>query len=78
MEDAGAQRLASLVDRAGHERPPARLDGVASWPGPIYTDRWYEQGQGPMFWFVYFDPQGVVRRSQPGIEPINAPADRRR
>jgi hypothetical protein len=56
--------------------PPARIDGVASWPGRIYTYRWYEQAQGPMFWFVYFDAQGVVGRSHPAIEHLNGGADR--
>jgi hypothetical protein len=56
--------------------PPARIDSVTSWNGPISTYRWYEPGQGPMFWFVYFDPQGVVRRSHPGIEFFNSPNDR--
>jgi len=50
---------------------PAQVDGVASWNGPIYTYRW--QGQGDMFYWVYFDPQGVVRRAHPGIEHKNTP-----
>jgi hypothetical protein len=58
--------------------PPARIDGVGSWVGPIFTYRWYEQGQGPMFWYVYMDPQGVVRRAHPGIDHINGPAERAR
>jgi hypothetical protein len=58
--------------------PPSRIDGVASWPGPIYTYRWYEQGQGPMFWHVYFDQQGVVRRAHPAIELFGGPGDRGR
>lgn len=65
--------------RADVERefgPPAMVDGVASWPGPIYTYRWYEPGQGNMFYWVYFDAQGVVRRAHPGIEHVNAPNDR--
>jgi hypothetical protein len=57
--------------------PPARIDAVTSFRGAVWTYRWYEPGQGPMFWFVYFDPQGVVRRAHPGIEHINGPADRR-
>lgn len=57
--------------------PPARIDGVASFNGPVWTYRWYEPGQGPMFYFVYFDPQGIVRRAHPGIEHFNAPNDRR-
>ena len=63
--------------RADIERefgPPARIDGVSSWQGPIYTYRWYQDGD--MFYWVYFDPQGVVRRAHPGIEHVNAPNDR--
>ena len=58
--------------------PPARVDGVASWNGPIFTYRWYEQGQGPMFWYVYFDPQGIVRRAHPAIDHINGNDNRAR
>lgn len=57
--------------------PPARIDGVTSFQGPVWTYRWYEPGQGPMFWYVYFDPQGVVRRAHPGIEHFNGPNLRR-
>jgi len=57
--------------------PPARIDTVGSWNGPIWQYRWYEPGQGPMFWYVYFDPQGVVRKSHQAIEFMNGPADRR-
>jgi hypothetical protein len=57
--------------------PPARIDGVASWNGPIWQYRWYEPGQGPMFWYVYFDPQGVVRRAHPAMEFFNGPNDRK-
>jgi hypothetical protein len=64
------------ADVEGEFGPPARIDGVASWNGPVYTYRWYEPGQGNMFYWVYFDPQGVVRRAHPGIEYINAPNDR--
>jgi hypothetical protein len=63
--------------RADVERefgPPAKVDGVASWNGPVLTYRWREQGD--MFYWVYLDPQGVVRRAHQGIEHINAPADR--
>lgn len=64
--------------RADVERefgPPARIDGVASWNGPVYTYRWYDHGD--MFYWVYFDPQGVVRRAHPGMEHVNAPDDAR-
>jgi hypothetical protein len=56
--------------------PPARIDAVRSWTGPVWQYHWYETGQGPMFWYVYFDPQGVVRRAHPAIEFLNGPADR--
>ena len=58
--------------------PPARIDGVANWKGPIYTYRWYEPGQGPMFWYIYFDTQGVVRRAHQGIDFVNGPNERNR
>jgi hypothetical protein len=57
--------------------PPARVDTVASWNGPVWQYRWYEPGQGPMFWYVYFDPQGVVRRAHPAMEFFNGPNDRK-
>jgi hypothetical protein len=48
--------------------PPARVDGVASWFGPVWTYRWRDLGGADMFYWVYFDPQGVVRRAHPGME----------
>ncbi len=51
--------------------PPARVDGVASWNGPIMTYRWYDGSD--MFYFVYLDSRGVVRRAHPGMEFVNAP-----
>lgn len=51
--------------------PPASIDGVASWAGPIMTYRWTD-GSG-MFYWVYLDMQGVVRRAHPGMEFVNAP-----
>ena len=65
-------------NRADVERefgPPAWVDGVASWNGPVMTYRWREQGD--MFYWVYLDPQGVVRRAHPGMEFVNAPNDRK-
>ena len=51
--------------------PPARIDGVASWNGPIMTYRWNDGSD--MFYFVYLDSGGVVRRAHPGMEFVNAP-----
>jgi hypothetical protein len=57
--------------RADVERefgPPARIDGVASWNGPIMTYRWRDLQGADMFYWVYLDAQGVVRRAHPGME----------
>ena len=51
--------------------PPARIDGVASWNGPIMTYRWNDGSD--MFYFVYLDSRGVVQRAHPGMEFVNAP-----
>jgi hypothetical protein len=65
--------------RADVERefgPPALVDGVASWTGPVLTYRWRDAVGSDMFYWVYLDPQGVVQRAHPGVEFINAPNDR--
>ena len=57
--------------RADLERefgPPARVDQVASWNGPVMTYRWRDLQNADMFYWVYLDPQGVVRRAHPGME----------
>jgi len=67
--------------RADVERefgPPAWVDGVASWNGPIYTYRWRDLARSDMFYWVYFDPQGVAQRAHPGMEFFNSPNDRSR
>jgi outer membrane protein assembly factor BamE (lipoprotein component of BamABCDE complex) len=55
---------------------PAWVDRVQSWQGDVFTYRWKE-GNEPMFYWVYFDPQGIARRAHPGIEFINAPDERK-
>lgn len=50
---------------------PAWVDGVARWSGPIMNYRWRDVAGNNMFYFVYLDPQGVVRRAHPGIEYVN-------
>jgi hypothetical protein len=65
--------------RADVERefgPPARIDGVASWRGPIMTYRWRDIANSDMFYWVYLDERGVVQRAHPGMEFINAPNER--
>ena len=57
--------------RADVERefgPPARIDGVANWNGPVMTYRWKDVQGADMFYWVYLDPQGIVRRAHPGME----------
>jgi hypothetical protein len=46
--------------------PPAQVDHVMSWTGDIWAYRWRDV-QDMWFW-VYFDPQGVVRRTQQGMD----------
>jgi len=48
--------------------PPARVDRVASWNGPVLTYRWRDVQNADMFYYVYLDPQGVVRRAHPAME----------
>ena len=48
--------------------PPARVEAVASWNGPVLTYRWRDLQGADMFYWVYLDPQGVVRRAHPGME----------
>jgi hypothetical protein len=55
---------------------PATIDSVASWRGPIMTYRWRDNGGGDMFYWVYLDEQGVVRRAHPGMEFHNDPPER--
>jgi hypothetical protein len=57
--------------RADVERefgPPARIEHVASWTGPIMTYRWRDAGGANMFYSIYLDPQGIVRRAHPSME----------
>ena len=51
--------------------PPAMVDSVVSWNGPILTYRWNDGSD--MFYFVYLDSANVVRRAHPGMEYRNAP-----
>jgi hypothetical protein len=56
--------------------PPAWVDGVASWRGPVMTYRWRDTANSDMFYWVYLDERNVVQRAHPGMEFINAPNDR--
>jgi hypothetical protein len=76
LNAADFNRIQPGWTRADVERefgPPALIDGVASWPGPIMTYRWKDPVGSDMFYFVYLDQQGIVRRAHPGMEFHNAP-----
>jgi hypothetical protein len=64
-------------DDVEHEfGPPAWIERVASWNGPIMTYRWRDIQGSDMFYWVYLDEQGLVQRAHPGMEFVNAPNDR--
>ncbi|MGH6627434.1 MAG: hypothetical protein ACRECD_13020 [Burkholderiaceae bacterium] len=53
---------------------PAKIDRVASWNGDVWTYRWTDGHD--MFYWVYLDPGGVVRRTQQGMEFLNSPKEK--
>jgi hypothetical protein len=48
--------------------PPAWVESVASWDGPILTYRW-RGGMVDQMFYVYLDRAGVVRRAHAGMDP---------
>ncbi|HSV54682.1 MAG TPA: hypothetical protein VLJ57_21340 [Burkholderiaceae bacterium] len=50
---------------------PAMVDHVTAWKGDVMTYRWSDGSD--MFFWVYLDGQGVVQRTQQGMEFYNAP-----
>jgi outer membrane protein assembly factor BamE (lipoprotein component of BamABCDE complex) len=56
--------------------PPAAVERVSSWKGDILTYRWRDIDRSDMFYWIYLDGRNVVQRAHPGMEFINAPADR--
>jgi hypothetical protein len=57
--------------------PPAQVDRVGSWRGPVWTYRWRDAANSRMFYWVYFDEGGVVGRAHPGMDMIGGPNDRK-
>jgi hypothetical protein len=55
---------------------PAHIEHVASWDGDIMTYRWNEGPGMDRFYWVYLDPQNVVRRAHPGNETRRGSAPR--
>ena len=80
LTEANFQRIQpgvwTVADVQREFGPPAQIDAVASFNGPVWTYRWRDLGNNDMFYWIYLDPQGVVQRAHPGIEFINAPSDR--
>lgn len=66
--EVGQWRRADVEREFG---PPAAVERVASWNGPILTYRWSDGSD--MFYWVYLDGDDVVRRAHPGMEFVNAP-----
>jgi hypothetical protein len=58
--------------------PPARIDGVTSWDGPVWTYQWRDTVNTDMFYWVFFDRRGIVGRAHPGMDLPNAPDDHTR
>ena len=76
LDETDFNRIQPGWTRADVERefgPPALIDGVSSWPGPIMTYRWKDMVGTDMFYYVYLDQQGIVRRAHPGMEFHNDP-----
>jgi hypothetical protein len=76
LDEQDFNRIQPGWTRADVERefgPPALIDAVSSWSGPIMTYRWKDPVGSDMFYFVYLDQQGIVRRAHPGMEFHNAP-----
>jgi hypothetical protein len=48
--------------------PPALVERVSSWNGPVLTYRWRDIQSANMFYSVYLDQQGIVRRAHPSME----------
>ncbi|HUR90452.1 MAG TPA: hypothetical protein VMZ74_15305 [Ramlibacter sp.] len=51
--------------------PPAKVDRVMSWQGPVWTYRWRDVANSDMFYYVYFDEHGIVARAHQGMELRN-------
>ena len=79
LTELGFNRIQPGWTRDDVERefgPPAWIERVASWNGPLMTYRWRDNVNTDMFYWVYLDERNVVRRSHPGMEFFNAPNDK--
>ena len=49
--------------------PPAIVDRVSSWSGPILTYWWADEGYA--FYYIYLDERNVAQRAHPGMDYVN-------
>lgn len=71
LTEANFMRIQPGWTREDVERefgPPAWIDHVASWNGPIMNYRWRDRAYIDMWYWVYLDQAGIVRRAHPGVE----------
>ncbi len=54
--------------------PPGRIDHVWSWRGDIWQYRW-RQGLVDKYFWVFLDPNGVVRQAYSGTQYEDAPGE---
>jgi hypothetical protein len=79
LTETNFQRIQPGWTREDVERefgPPWLVERVSSWDGPVLSYRWRDTGNMDMFYWVFLDRSGVVRRAHPGIEFFNGPNDR--
>lgn len=81
LNEADFARISTQGDWTGADierefGPPASVDRVASWDGPILTYRW-RGGMVDQMFYVYLDRAGVVRRAHAGMDPRQFRNDRR-
>ena len=62
------------ADIAREFGPAGRVDRVASWQGDIWQYRW-RQGLIDKYFWVFFDPAGVVRQAYSGTQYEDAPGE---
>jgi hypothetical protein len=56
--------------------PPALIDRVASWNGPVMTYRWSDVANTRMQYSIYLDANNIVRRAHPSPENLGGPNDK--
>jgi hypothetical protein len=55
--------------------PPALVDRVVSWNGPVMTYRWRDPDNNRMSYSVYLDANNIVQRAHPWVDDTSGPTD---